>query len=202
MDVGIFGAGHFGLSLAGLFDRAGHTVHIASRHLDELAATVTERGLRHTYPGDVDLVAGSSTILIGAVQWLQLETLAKELPDLDGKIWIDPANPYVREADGTVTLLSTDGRPTSAVVADLVPKTQLVKAFNAFTTPMYRSGPLTSLGRIVAPIAGDHPAALCRVAELIKTTGFVPIIIGNIEDSVILEPRGALRTLSIPLIAP
>ncbi|GAB2564086.1 NADPH-dependent F420 reductase [Nocardia heshunensis] len=202
MDVGIFGAGHFGLSLAGLFDRAGHTVHIASHHLDELSDLVTERGLRHTYPGDIDLVTGSSTILIGAVPWLQLPALAKELPDLEGKIWVDPANPYVREDDGTVTLLSTDGRPTSAVVAELFPKAQLVKAFNNFTTPMFRSGPLTSLGRIVAPMAGDHPAALCRVAELIKTTGFVPIIIGNITDSTALEPNGSLHRLSIPPIAP
>ncbi|AYF74289.1 hypothetical protein D7D52_10900 [Nocardia yunnanensis] len=202
MDVGIFGAGHFGLSLAGLFDRAGHTVHIASRHLDELSDTVAARGLRHTYPGDVELVAGSSTILVGAVPWLELAALAKELPDLEGKIWVDPVNPYVREADGSVTLLSTDGRPTSSVVAELLPKAQLVKAFNGFTTPMFHSGPLTSMGRIVAPIAGDHPAALCRVADLIKTTGFVPIIIGNLTDSVILEPRGPLPALSIPLIAP
>ncbi|MFI1917462.1 NADPH-dependent F420 reductase [Nocardia sp. NPDC020380] len=202
MDVGIFGAGLVGLSLAGLFDRAGHTVFIASRHLDHLSKTVADRGFRHTRAAEAEEVAESATMLIGAVEWSQLETLAKELPPLDGKIWIDPANPLAREADGSVTVLSTDGRPSSAVVADLVPKTQLVKAFNGFTAPMYRSGPLTSLGRIVAPIAGDHPAALCRVAELIKTTGFVPIVIGNIDDSVVLQPGGALRMLSIPMIAP
>lgn len=202
MDVGIFGAGHIGLSLAGLFDRAGHTVHIASRHLEELSKTLIDRDFRRTRAAPVDEVAASASLLVGAVQWLQLAALAQELPPLDGKIWIDPANPFAREPDGSVTLISTDNRPTSAVVAELVPGAQLVKAFNSFTTPMYRSGPLTSLGRIVAPLAGDHPAALSRVAELIKTTGFVPIVIGNIEDSVVLQPGGALRRLSIPLIAP
>ncbi|MEV6774155.1 NAD(P)-binding domain-containing protein [Nocardia sp. NPDC051030] len=202
MDVGIFGAGHIGLSLAGLFDRAGHTVHITNRHPDELPDLLRDKGLRHARASSIDEVVDSATLLVGAVQWDQLELLTKELPELGGKIWIDPANPFAREADGSVTLLPTDGRPTSAIVADMVPKAQLVKAFNNFTTPMYRSGPLTSLGRIVAPLAGDHPAALCRVAELIKTTGFVPIVVGNIDDSVVLQPGGALRALSIPMIAP
>ncbi|MFC9999055.1 NADPH-dependent F420 reductase [Nocardia sp. NPDC127526] len=202
MDVGIFGAGLIGLSLAGLFDRAGHSVHIASRHLEELTATLADRGLRHTRAAPVDEVTDAASLLVGAVQWNQLAALAAELPPLDGKIWIDPANPFERDAYGNVTVVDTDSRPTSAIVAELVPKAQLVKAFNNFTTPMYRSGPLTSLGRIVAPMAGDHPAALCRVAELVKTTGFVPVVIGNIDDSVVLEPGGALRQLSIPLIAP
>ncbi|MBL1078176.1 NAD(P)-binding domain-containing protein [Nocardia sp. 2] len=202
MDVGIFGAGHIGLSLAGLFDRAGHTVHIASRHLEQLSKLLLDRELHRTRAESVEKVAAAAELLVGAVQWTQLEDLTAELPPIDGKIWIDPANPIAREADGTVTMVDTGTRPTSAIVADLVPKAQVVKAFNSFTTPMYRSGPLTSLGRIVAPIAGDHPAALSRVGELIKSTGFVPIVIGNIEDSVVLQPGGALRRLSIPMIAP
>lgn len=202
MDVGIFGAGHFGLSLAALFDRAGHTVHIAGRRPVQLSKTLAEQGLRHTRAESLDDVFDSSSLLVGAVQWLDLAALAAQLPDLEGKIWIDPANPYTRAEDGSVSAVPTDGRPHSAIVADLVGRAQLVKAFNGFTTPMFRSGPLTSQGRIVAPIAGDHPAALCRVAELIKPTGFVPIIVGNLTDSVVLEPGGALRALSIPLIAP
>jgi predicted dinucleotide-binding enzyme len=102
---------------------------------------------------------------------------------LEGKIVFD-ANNYYPERDGHIGELDRDEMTTSELLARHLPKSTIVKAFNAITAAdIERDGRSAgSPGRRALPIAGDDVAAKKAVAELLDELGFDTVDAGPLAE--------------------
>ena len=194
MNIGIIGAGNIGATLARLFAAAGHKIAISnSRGPETLANLVSQLGPNVT-AATVPEAAAFGEVVIEAIPYGRYQSLPTE--SLKGKILISAAN-YYPGRDGKIDL---GGRAQSELIAEHLPATKVVKAFN---TIWYRhlatqGNPDLPVGeRRVIFIAGDDPQAEESVAELIKGIGFGPLDTGSLADSKIQEPGTAIYNVDM-----
>ena len=99
--IAVIGTGDLGDSLGPRFASLGHKVIYGSRDpkAERIAALVarTGAGASAALPADA---AAKADIVVLAIPWPAMETVAQSLGDLDGKIVIDPSMPFKQGADG------------------------------------------------------------------------------------------------------
>lgn len=102
---------------------------------------------------------------------------------LEGKIVLD-ANNYYPERDGHIGEQDRDEITTSELLARHLPKSKVVKVFNAIqAADIEKDGkPAGTPGRRAHPIAGDDPAAKKVVADLLDQFGFDVVDAGPLAE--------------------
>jgi predicted dinucleotide-binding enzyme len=179
MQIGIIGAGFIARAVAAVATRAGHDVMVSNaRGPDTLFSLVGSIGCKAGTPqqaaafGDIVLVA----IPLKAYQ-------AVPVAQLEGKAVLD-ANNYYPERDGHIGELDRDEITTSELLARHLPKSTIVKAFNAITAADIESDgrPAGSRDRRALPIASDDVAAKKIVAELLDELGFDTVDAGALVE--------------------
>lgn len=186
MDIAILGAGRMGSGLAGHLAQAGHVVRISNgkdpealrKRLGDLAAHVETTSI-------ADAVAPAAVVFL-AVMWSDKEAAiaAAGANAFAGKILVDLSNPYALKGD-SYEVVDLGGRPTSAVVAELVSGARLVKAFNTLNwEPLaHEARPAGASGRLAVPVASDDADAKAMIMRLIDAMGFDPVDAGTIAES-------------------
>jgi predicted dinucleotide-binding enzyme len=179
MQIGIIGAGFIARAVAAVATRHGHDVMVSNtRGPDTLFSLVGSIGCKAGTPeqaaafGDIALVA----IPLKAYR-------AVSVAQLEGKIVLD-ANNYYSERDGHIDELDRDEITTSELLARHLPKSRIVKAFNAImATDIERDGrPTGSPGRRALPIAGDDASAKKVAAELLDEFGYDTVDAGPLVE--------------------
>jgi predicted dinucleotide-binding enzyme len=76
----------------------------------------------------------------------------------------------------------------------------VVKAYNHMGYHDLDEGPTPegTPGRKAIGIAGDDEADLAQVAALVNATGFDPVVVGTLRDSISLEPHSELFGANLP----
>lgn len=186
MTYAIIGTGNVGSALALRFARSGIAVTIANSRgvssiaalAKELAPTVTAAALQDALDADV---------LIFAVPFSAHRVIAQGRAAWEGKTVIDAMN--FREP----SLAPLGGLQSSDAVAELMPGAKVVKTFNQLPAALLASEPAQEGGRRVIFVAGNHIDANTKVASLVASLGFAPIILGRIaEGGSLLRFRGPL----------
>lgn len=189
MNIGIIGAGKIGAALAQLFSEVGHQVAISnSRGPESLSDLVKTLG-QNVQAGTVEEAAEFGEIVVEAIPFGRYQDLPAQ--QLAGKILVSAAN-YYPGRDGQMEI---GGRAQSELIAEYLPETKVVKAFN---TIWY--GHLAGQGdrelplnhRRVIFISGDDPEAKRIVSDLIEEIGFGPVDVGSLAESKDQEPGTAI----------
>src|ERR1700751_5577503 len=176
MTIGIVGSGAIGTAFARTLARAGMEAVISnSRGPDSLQELV--RDLGPTIKVGTREEATRADIVFVAVNWTKLPAALRGLPEWSGRIVIDANNPIEAPLFKPVDL---NGRVSSEVVADLVPGSRVVKAFNHLRAEVLASDPRSGGGRRVLFYSGNDSAAKAEVAALIHTIDFVGIDLGSL----------------------
>jgi predicted dinucleotide-binding enzyme len=102
---------------------------------------------------------------------------------LQGKIVLD-ANNYYPERDGHIAKLDRGDVTTSELVASHLPKSKIVKVFNAIQAAEIESDgrPAGDPDRRALPIAGDDTEAKKLVADLLDQSGFDVVDAGPLVE--------------------
>jgi len=125
-----------------------------------------------------------SDIIIPAIWYQSQEQLANEIKDVStDKIVVSIANPLNDTYDGLLTEPTTSA---AEELAGLLPNAKIVKAFNTTFAADFQNQVLHSQ-TIDSFIAGDDENAVEQVEELIKVSGFNPLIVGDLSKSRTLE---------------
>jgi predicted dinucleotide-binding enzyme len=179
MQIGIIGAGFIARAVAAVATSHGHDVMVSNtRGPDTLFSLVGSIGCKAGTPEQAAAFGGLALVAIPLKAYR-----AVPVAELEGKIVLDADN-YYPERDGHIDELDRDEITTSELLARHLPKSRIVKAFNAITAAdIERDGaPPGSPGRRALPIAGDDVAAKKVVAELLDEFGYDTVDAGQLVE--------------------
>ena len=179
--VAVIGTGDMGNSLGPKFAKLGYRIVYGSRKpaSEKVTELVARTGNGAAAATQIE-AAQVADIIVLALPWPAMETVAKNLGQLDGKIIIDISLPWRQGDDGypEITLPSSAGE----LIQDWNPHAKVVKTFatagsNLIDDPLYAGGPVTM------PLASDHRDAKETVAKMVTALGFDPVDFGPLRMS-------------------
>ncbi len=194
--VGIIGTGDMGDSLGPRFAELGYPVVYGSRNPDSEKAQnvvkLTGNGARVTTQKKA---AQAGDIVVLAVPWPPMETVAQNLGSLDGKIVIDVSMPSNQGEDGyPVSLVETS---SAEMIQSWNPGARVVKAFATLASYVIDNPDVVG-GPVTVPIASDDREAKEQVARIIAAMGLDPVDAGPLRLS--REIEALQRLYMVPLI--
>ncbi len=189
--LGIVGAGKAGTAFARAAVAGGYDVAISgSGPADriELIVEVLAPGARALSTDEVVRYAG---LIVLAIPMHRFRELRRDL--FAGKTLVDAMN-YWDEIDGVEGPFATARAGTSMLVQEWFSSARVVKSLNQLGYFKFEKSrrPHGAPDRIAMAAAGNDPAAVAAVLQLIDTLGFDPVNAGNIEAGVALQPRGPI----------
>lgn len=185
--VGLIGSGNIGSALARLAIAAGLDVVLSnSRGPETLSELVTELG-DHARAVAAAEAAKAGDLVVAAIPLSAYDQLPAVA--LTGKTVIDTMN-YYPDRDGRIAALDAGELTSSALVQRHLAGSRVVKAFNNidFRRLLTLARPAGAADRSALPIAGDDPAAMTQVAQLLDTLGYDAVDIGTLAGSWRSEP--------------
>ena len=179
MKIGIIGAGFVGRAIGKLAVQAGHQVMLSNSRGPE-----TMFSLRYAVGGEVGTVAEAVAFGDVVVVAIPLSAYrAVPVEPLAGKIVIDTNN-YYHERDGRFPELDARATTTSELLAGHLPRSKIVKAFNAITMKDLESDgrPAGAPDRRALPLAGDDGDAKAVAIKLYDEFGFDAVDVGPLSE--------------------
>ena len=136
-----------------------------------------------------DDVVRHADLIVLAVPMHRFRDLPHDL--FAGKILVDAMN-YWEEIDGVDEELATAPTGTSVVVQQQFPSARVVKSLNHLGYFKFEQGrrPRGAPDRLAMAAAGDDPAAVAAVMQLIDRLGFDAVDAGSLDAGVALQPDG------------
>jgi predicted dinucleotide-binding enzyme len=187
MKIAIIGLGNVGRALARGFTKTAHKLVLGARNPGDAVAKALAAETKAELAAPAE-AAKSAELIILALPWNAVESAAKGLGDLSGKIVIDCTNP-LGMIGGALQL--TVGYTTSGgeMVAGWLPGAHVVKTLNQVGAEIMADNANLSV-RPVMFMAGDNAEAKSRVATVLADLGFEPLDAGDITKARLLEPFG------------
>jgi predicted dinucleotide-binding enzyme len=183
--VAIIGTGDMGDSLGPRFVELGYKVIYGSRDPDgDKAQAVVRLTGGDTVATTQRDAAQAGDIVILAVPWPAMETVAQNLGPLDGKIVIDISFPHKQGDDGYYeAILETS---SAEMIQQWNPGARVMKTF-ALQASYVIDDPGVVGGPVTIPMAADDREAKEQVAGIIVEMGLDPVDAGPLRYSRELE---------------
>ncbi len=194
MRTAIVGLGNIGATVARNLVAGGREVIVADRDAARGQALAAELGAG-ARAAAVEAALGAADVVVLAVPLDVLrELVASHHAALAGKIVVDPSNPIVPDGAGGFGRTLPEGRSSGVVVAGLLPEgAELVKAFGTLGADSLRTAARRAPERAALFYAADRPEAGRVVAALIEASGFAPVPVGGVDQSLRIEVGGDLH---------
>ena len=187
MTYAIIGSGAIGSALARQFARSNIDVLIAnSRGPESLAGLVAELG-SHVTPTSLPEALKADAVIL-AVPFTAVADAVHGSAQWNGRIVVDATNAIDFPA---FTPKDLGGRPSTEIVAEMVPGARVVKAFNTLPAAVLARDPAQDGGRRVLFVSGNDASANADTASLIERLGFAPITLGELNQGGLLQQFGA-----------
>lgn len=179
MKIGIIGAGFIGRAVAGAAVKAGHDVMVSNSRAPGTLFSLT--GTIGCKAGTAAQAAAFGEMVLVAIPLNAY--LSIPVAPLEGKIVLDASN-YYPQRDGHIAELDDEAVTVSGLLARHLPKSRVVKAFNAIAAvDIEKDGlPAGSPDRRALPIAGNDVEAKQVVTELFNQIGYDVVDAGPLTE--------------------
>jgi len=196
MKTAIIGLGNIGKQVA-LNLMAGSQHVIVTDHGPTKAVEFAKGSADKARAVSVAAAIGEADIIIFAVYFDAIKGLLAEYRNkLAGKIVVDPSNPIAPDNSGGFKKIIPKDQSSGQILAALLPPgAKLVKAFGTLAAPSLKTGARRSPEPNVLFYASDDRDAGDAVAALITASGFAPVRIGGLDQSIRIEVFGDLHEL-------
>jgi predicted dinucleotide-binding enzyme len=196
MKTAIIGLGNIGRQVALNLIAGGQNVIVADRgptKAEDFAKS--SNGMARATSVGAAIVEADVAVL--AVYFDAIKALLAEYRGkLPGKIIVDPSNPIAPDGSGGFKKTIPQDQSSGKILGGLLPPgAKLVKAFGSLAAASLKTGAQWSPEPNVLFYASDDRDAGDAVAELIKASGFAPVRIGGIDQSIRIEVFGDLHEL-------
>ncbi len=194
MNIAIIGLGNIGSRLARNLAFGGRDVIVADRTLAKAQSLAEELGASTTAMPVSDAVGKADVIILAIYFDAIQEFLVTHRSGLAGKIVVDPSNPIAPDGAGGFKKIIPEDQSSGKLIAGLLPEgAEAVKAFGTLGAESLASGVNRSPEKAVLFYATDYPEAGRVVAGLIEASGFAPVSVGGIDQSLRIEVGGDLH---------
>jgi hypothetical protein len=189
LRLGIVGAGKIGTAIARAAVAGDYDVAISGSGDVERIGLIVEVLAPGARAGTTDEVVRHADLIVLAVPMHRFRELPGDL--FAGKILVDAMN-YWEEIDGFDGYLASAPMGTSIVVQPHFPLARVVKALNHLGYFKFDQGrrPSGAPDRLAMAAAGDDPASVASVMQLIDRLGFDAVNAGSLNGGVALQPGG------------
>jgi predicted dinucleotide-binding enzyme len=187
--LGIVGAGKAGTAIARAAVADGYNVAISGSGPAERIELIVEVLAPGARALSTDEVAAYAGLIVLAIPLHRFRELRPEL--FAGKILVDAMN-YWDEIDGIDGPFATAPAGTSVLVQEWFSSARVVKSLNHLGYFKFEKSrrPHGTPGRVGMAAAGNDPAAVAAVLQLIDSLGFDAVEAGNLESGLALQPGG------------
>jgi len=178
-SVAVIGTGEMGGAMGARLAELGYRVVYGSRHPDSERVQDLVRQTGESASAALQSEAAKQgDIVVLAVPWPAMETVARNLGDLSGKIVIDVSMPFEQGDDGYPKhMLQTS---SAELIQGWNPGARVVKAFASMGA--YIIADPTAAGETVTiPVASDDRAAREAVAKIVARMGLDPVDFGPLR---------------------
>jgi 8-hydroxy-5-deazaflavin:NADPH oxidoreductase len=192
--VAVIGLGNIGKVVAANLAKGNREVIVASHKLDDANALAGKLG-NLVKATDVKAAIKEADIVILAVWFNTIQELFKQFEsELQGKIIIDPSNPIAPDGKGGFKKIIGAQESAGKILSGLLPKgTKLVKAMGSLGAGSLESAAHQRPEASVLFFATDETDIDVKIEELIKDSGFDPVRVGGIDQSIRIEVFGDLH---------
>jgi 8-hydroxy-5-deazaflavin:NADPH oxidoreductase len=181
VKIGIIGTGRIGGALAGYWVKAGHEVMISSDHPETLKPLAAQLGPR-AHVGTPREAAAFGTVILVSVPYKAMPELGATVSnELAGKVILDTSNPSERRDGPMARDAQTKG--AGIATADYLHNKRIVRAFNCIPARTLATQSNQKPDRIAIPIGGDDAQAIGVAEQLVRETGFDPVVVGSLADT-------------------
>lgn len=183
MQIAIIGAGNVGLALGRALTRCGQAVVYGVNDSAKYAEAVGTLGPLARLTSTAEAVAAGELVIL-AVPYPAVATIARSVPDWQGKVLVDATNPLAPGLAGLSLGTHTSG---AEVLAELAHGARVVKAFNSTGAENMADAAFAD-GVPMMPVCGDDAAARQQVMALATRIGFEAVDMGPLLAARWLEP--------------
>ena len=183
--VTIIGAGSMGTAIAGVVANGDNTVQVLTKDPQKASAKIpaaTHGTVGEPITGDIVILA----LPYPAVS----EVLGQYAGVLDGKVIVDITNPV--DFATFDSLVVPVGSSAAEVIAEILPDSSVLKAFNTTFAATLASGTVGA-ERTTVLIAGDDTDAKNALAAIIEQGGLRAVDAGSLKRAHELEALGFLQ---------
>jgi len=198
MKIAFIGYGNMARALAGRWASA-HPIFIGGRSADRAAKLAAEIGAAGSGSisgavkfGDVVVIATPAGAAADAIGSAGADAFAgKVVVDINNPVSV-PGGPHADADEHYLPARFAEGSLAEHIAA-LLPRTQVVKAFNMCQASVWEMNPPRFDGRKLAALfCGDDAAAKARVAQLISQLGCEAVDIGELKYARLLEAAACI----------
>jgi len=193
MKTAIIGLGNIGARIAKNLMVGGESIIVAARDLAKAKALAKTLGVEAEAMSIADAVKTADVVILGI--WFEIikEFVVAHRASLVGKIIVDPSNPIAPDGKGGFTKIIPSDQSSGQIIARLLPEgAELVKAFGTLGAGSLEAAARRKPEPAVLFYATDYPEAGRVVAKLITASGFAPVNVGGVDQSVRIEAFGEL----------
>ena len=183
MSIAIIGAGNVGQALAQALASKGESVFLGVPEPEKYRAAVRALGERVRI-GTANASIAASEVVILAVPYSAADSIARSIPDWQGRILVDATNPLAPGLAGLSVGTTTSG---AEEIAKAARGARVVKAFNTTGAENMADSRYPG-GTVFMPVCGDDGEARSRVVALAALIGFDAVDCGDLKTARYLEP--------------
>jgi len=192
--VAVIGLGNIGKVVAANLVKGNREVIVASHKLVDAKALASKLG-NLVKATDVPTAIREADIVILAVWFNTIQELFKQFAnEFQGKIIVDPSNPIAPDGKGGFKKIINAQESAGQLLSGMLPKeAKLAKALGSLGAGSLESAAHQSPEASVLFYATDEKDIDAKIEELIKDSGFDPVHVGGINQSIRIEVFGDLH---------
>lgn len=192
--VAVIGVGNIGSAVATNLVKSNRPVMVAARELEKAKELSGKLG-NLAQPMDIPAAIKAADIVVLAVWFDAIKELLRQYAaELQGKIIVDPSNPIAPDEKGGFKKIIGEKESAGETLSSLLPKdAKLVKALGTLGVASLASAAFQKPEPAVLFYATDDTRINAAIEDLIRDTGFAPIRLGDIDQSIRIEVFGDLH---------
>jgi predicted dinucleotide-binding enzyme len=192
--VAIIGLGNIGTAVATNLVRGNRPVIIADRKIEK-ANQLSQKLGNQAQPSEISPAIREADIVILAIYFEPIKAFFKQYAsELEGKIIIDPSNPIAPDEKGGFKKIIDADQSAGEILSTLLPKNaKLAKTLGTLGAASLKGAAFQKPEAAVMFYTTSDTSINADIEQLIHDSGFEPVRIGDIDQSIRIEVFGDLH---------
>ena len=192
--VAVIGLGNIGTKVAANLAKGSRSVIVADRTLEKANKLGQKLGNQVKAATIADAIKEADIIVLAVWFSTIKELFQTYASELQGKIIIDPSNPIAPDEKGGFKKIIDKDLSAGGILSSLLPKgAKLAKAFGTLGAASLEQSAFRQPEKAVLFYATGDPGINTEIEALIRDSGFEPVRVGGLDQSIRIEVFGDLH---------